>query len=654
MEDRVPSRYERLISGMPLGMLQYRLREEGRLVLEAFNPAAEKILKADLTSRLDKPIEEAFPGLRDTPIPGHYLRLARQGGSWSSEEVTYESGDIAGAYSVVAFQVSPGEVVVLFDDITERKRWEKALVEKEEELRKSEERFRTVADYTADWEYWQSPDGEFLYVSPSCERITGYTRENFYEDPELLDRIICEDDLPLWKDHIRSEISDTDVSRLLFRIRMKSGAIRWIEHSCREVFSSEGRYAGRRAANRDVTERIEAEDAQRRLEEQLLQAQKMEAVGQLAGGVAHDFNNLLQVITGYTALALEELPKGYTTEVEACMGQISRATERARGLIRQLLSFSKHQESRLAVADLNQVISRLIGMIERLLPEAVSLQFTPGASVDPVLIDVGQFEQVILNLSVNASDAMPNGGVLEIRTGKAAIPGTAGQSQPWLREGDFSYIEVSDTGHGMTPEVRDRIFEPFFSTKDVGQGTGLGLSTVYGIVRQHSGFIAVDSSPGGGSTFRVYLPSCRPDRKEVRAVRPETPARGRGELILVAEDDSRVRSLAETILKRNGYQVLTAQSGDEAIQLFRKHQAEIDLVLSDVVMPGQSGRTVLDLVQALAPGLPVILASGYSFNLLDREGVKNPDYDSIQKPFDKDELLHRVRSALDRARRGGG
>jgi two-component system cell cycle sensor histidine kinase/response regulator CckA len=387
---------------------------------------------------------------------------------------------------------------------------------------------------------------------------------------------------------------------------------------------------------RDVTE-------QRRLEGQLLQAQKMEAVGRLAGGVAHDFNNLLTVILSYGDLLLEDLPRDAPQRDD--VAEIRQAAVAASALTRQLLAFSRQQVLEPRVLDVNAVVAGTEKLLTRLIGEDVRLTISLATTVGLVKVDPGQLEQIIMNLAVNARDAMPQGGRLTIETGDVEMDETYVRGHPLAHAGHYVMLAVSDTGVGMDAETQARIFEPFFTTKEVGKGTGLGLATVYGIVKQSGGFIWVYSEPGHGTTFKVYLP--RVDEPVSPAAAAAPPAAGGAETVLVVEDVAAVRTVAREMLERRGYTVLEAPDGESALRLAGKHRGEIHLLLTDVVMPGGSGRALADRLLALRPGMKVLYMSGYTDDAVVRHGILEAGIAYLQKPFAPDSLTRKVRAVLD-------
>jgi signal transduction histidine kinase/ActR/RegA family two-component response regulator len=394
---------------------------------------------------------------------------------------------------------------------------------------------------------------------------------------------------------------------------------------------------------RQVQERERAERALRESEEQLRQSQKLEALGALAGGVAHDFNNILSIILGYAEIVQTELPAESSQRVD--VGKISDAAVRARALVRQLLAFSRKQVLQPQVLDLGRVVTDVQPLLRPLIGEDVTLEVNLAADLAPVLADLGQIEQVIVNLVVNARDAMPNGGRLLIET--AAVTLAEGASHQPLRAGPVVMLSVTDTGIGMDAATRRRIFEPFFTTKPVGKGTGLGLATVYGIVRQSEGNITVFSEPGRGTTFRCYFPAAiAPALADPAAAAVVTASRG-AETILLAEDEAELRALLMRALQGQGYRVLEASHGDEALSVAARHDGPIHLLVTDVIMPHRSGKEVAEQLSQERPGLRVLFMSGYSDEAIERHGILTPDSVYMQKPVSPESLARAVRDLLD-------
>jgi two-component system cell cycle sensor histidine kinase/response regulator CckA len=388
----------------------------------------------------------------------------------------------------------------------------------------------------------------------------------------------------------------------------------------------------------------------RKVEEQLAQSQKMNAVGQLAGGVAHDFNNVLQAIIGYSDLLLAN-HRPTDPSFQDIM-QIKQNANRAASLVRQLLAFSRRQTLRPEVLNLNDRLYDLSMLLKRLLGERVELDLGHGRDLWFVKADVNQFEQVVVNLAVNARDAMPNGGKLAIRTANVTAAEAARLNVSAMPAADYVLVEVSDTGSGMTPEIVEKIFEPFFTTKEVGKGTGLGLSTVFGIVKQSGGYIDVDSKPGEGTTFRIYLPRHIPAAQELpEEVKPETAKKpaadmtGQGTILLV-EDEDPVRAVNARALSARGYTVLEAASGIEAMEIIQERGAPVDLVVSDVVMPEMDGPTLLGELRKLYPDLKVIFVSGYAEEAFRKNLPEGEEFNFLPKPFSLRQLVETVKQVI--------
>jgi two-component system, cell cycle sensor histidine kinase and response regulator CckA len=434
-----------------------------------------------------------------------------------------------------------------------------------------------------------------------------------------------------------------DAEARIFDCRVLPGADRqerWLESWSQPIRS--GRHAGGRIDYYyDVTERKRAEEAARRSEDQLVQAQKMEAVGRLAGGLAHDFNNLLTAINGYTDLIIRLTDDD---RLKTYVGEIKKAGDRAADLTAKLLALSKPPPSLRRIADLNQVVPNLEGLLRRLIGEDVELETRLSAELRLVRIDPGQLEQVLLNLAVNARDAMPTGGRLVVES-TSVDPGVAGPLG--IDAERHVCVRVSDTGAGIDADVREHIFEPFFTTKQEGKGTGLGLSTVYAAVTQNQGQITVDSAPGSGTTFSIYLPSAEGE-VEPGPVGRTTAAPGRGsEQILLVEDDASVRKLVTELLEQLGYEVNAAEHAAHALELIEDLDREVELLVTDVVMPGMSGPDLANRLARRFPRMKILFISGYTDSLVLRHGLLDAEHVMLQKPFDGRMLAAKVRDLLD-------
>jgi PAS domain S-box-containing protein len=407
--------------------------------------------------------------------------------------------------------------------------------------------------------------------------------------------------------------------------------------------------AGRRvmlSVARDITDRVRAEEESERLQAQFLRAQRMESVGRLAGGVAHDFNNLLTVINGTADLALADLPPD--SAVRSDLQEIRAAGNRAAALTRQLLAFSRQQVLHPEHLDLNEVVPAFLGMLKRVIGEDIDVEVRLASVAAHVLADHGQLEQVLMNLCVNARDAMPNGGRLTLGVDLVNVDAATAAEIPTMRPGPAVRLAISDTGEGMSPELQLRIFEPFFTTKEAGRGTGLGLSTVYGIVKQSGGHLGVTSRPGKGTTFTIYLPVALPPAVPGPAAPRPKQATGT-ETILVVEDEEAIRFVVRRVLERSGYKVLEAATGADALAVIAAHDGPLDLVMTDLVMPGMSGIDLARMLRREHPSLRILLASGYSQETVSNEFDKAREWHLISKPYAVNDLLAELRRILDGA-----
>jgi len=487
-------------------------------------------------------------------------------------------------------------------------------------------------------------DANIEYVNPKFTQLTGYTFEEVIgKNPRILKsgEISPEEYKLLWE-----TITSGREWRGEFHNKKKNGELYWESASISPIRNSKGDITHFLGVKEDITERKQAEKEMAVLQEQLRQSQKMEAIGRLAGGVAHDFNNLLTVIKGYSQLSLTEIKEG--NPLRGNIEEIRNAADRAADLTRQLLAFSRRQIMELKVLDLNTISQNLEGMLHRLIGEDIELTILSGDDLGRVKVDPGQIEQVIMNLAVNAKDAMLKGGKLTIETANVVLDEEYARKHVAVKPGHYVMLSVSDTGTGMTPEVRERVFEPFFTTKQKGKGTGLGLSTVYGIVKQSGGNIWVYSELGRGTTFKIYLPQVDEAPEELTE-KVETKEIPRGiETVLIVEDDKEVRKLAARILENQGYKVLEASQGSEALPLCKEYQKQIHLMLADVVMPGLDGRELADRVKSFHPGMKVLYMSGYTDNAIIHHGVLEKGMNYIQKPFTVDGLARRVREVIDK------
>jgi len=512
-----------------------------------------------------------------------------------------------------------------------------ALVRKQQEeaLRASEARHRSLVESAVYGMYRSSLDGKFLDVNPALVKMLGYS------SAEELMAVDMARDIYLDSDHRAAVINAYRESGCLesceLRWKRKDGRSITVRLSGNVFKNEQGDTLGFEMIAEDVSER-------RALEEQLRQSQKMEAVGRLAGGIAHDFNNLLTVMKGYSELMLDELDAADPLRTE--VDEVKKAADRAAALTRQLLAFSRQQVLAPKVLDLNSVVGNMDKLLRRLLGEDIDLFTVLEPGLARVKADPGQVEQVIMNLAVNARDAMPNGGKLTIETANVDLDENYIRDHASVKPGAYVMVAVTDTGSGMTDKVKSRIFEPFFTTKEIGKGTGLGLSTVYGIIKQSGGYIWVYSEVGIGSTFKAYLPAVDAPA-ELPAGTTQQPARRGSETVLLVEDEDGVRALMRQVLHKHGYNVLESRHGGEAFLMCERHSGKIDLLLTDVVLEQMSGRELAERLIKVRPEMKVLYVSGYADDAIVHHGVLNAGVAFLQKPFTTEALARKIRYVLD-------
>jgi PAS domain S-box-containing protein len=514
-------------------------------------------------------------------------------------------------------------------DISDRRRTEEA-------LRASEAGYRALFQNVLDGVYRTTPDGRILAANSALVRILGFDSEAQLRETDITaDLYVNPEERRNWAQRLEEE---GEVRNVEVNLRRRDGRPIVALENARVIRDDAGRVSYFEGTLTDITDR-------KKLEEQLRQSQKMEAVGRLAGGVAHDFNNLLTAIKGYSELSLGRLDA--RDPIRKDLEEIRKAANRAEALTHQLLAMSRRQVLKPRVLDLGSVVGDLEKMLRRLIGEDIELTTVAEEPLGHVKADPGQLEQVVLNLVVNARDAMPRGGKLTIRLANTDVDEkTAGQGVD-LEPGEYVTLSVEDTGCGMDVETRARIFEPFFTTKGHGKGTGLGLSTVYGIVRQSGGHTQVESEPGCGTSFRIFLPRVS-ERLDPAATREATDRMPGGtETILVVEDEEAVRTLVCEVLGKHGYRVLEARNGGEAIAVCEDHEGEIDLLLTDVVMPEMDGQSLRRHLAPARPGMKVLFMSGYTDDAIEEHGLLSPETSLLQKPFTLGSLLAKVREILE-------
>jgi len=514
-----------------------------------------------------------------------------------------------------------------------------------EQLVATERRFRAIFDQTFQFIGLLDVSGTLLEANQTALTFAGARSEDvigkpFWEtpwwthSPPLQERLRNAIDAAARGEVVRFEVTHPD----------REGQMHHIDFSLKPVYDATGAVILLIPEGRDITNRVVAEDAKRKLEQQLLQAQKMEALGQLAGGVAHDFNNLLTVIAGHTDMLLSE--KGDQPSRHD-LQQIRQASDRAASMTRQLLAFSRQSVLEPKVLNLNAVVAQAETMLRRSIGENIELVVNPAADAQPVKADPDQLSRALLNMAINARDAMPDGGRLVIETRNIELANDKDDGATDSGGTSFVLLSISDTGCGMTPETKARLFEPFYTTKEQGKGTGLGLAVVDGIVKQSGGRIDVFSAPGAGTTFNVYLPATREPDGGVAATPDIRPPHG-CETVLLVEDEPAVREMTQAALERHGYTVLPASSGAEALRIAGLNQGAINVVLTDVVMPGMSGPQLVEQLREQHPRLAALFMSGYTSDAVLRHGIETGEADFLQKPFSTAALAAKLRQVLDR------
>jgi PAS domain S-box-containing protein len=510
-------------------------------------------------------------------------------------------------------------------------------------LQESEARLHFLVQNASDSLVIVNADGSQRYVSPAAERITGFPVAELAGKP--LDALIHPDDMPAvtaaWNEAVAHP--DKTVTVQYRHIHQSKG---WVfSEAIAQSFLSEPAINGVIASVRDISERKKAEEENNKLQAQLTQSQKMESVGRLAGGVAHDFNNMLAVILGQTEMTLERLDPSHP--LFANLQDIHKAAQRSADLTQQLLAFARKQAVAPVALNLNETVESLLTMLRRLIGEDVNLVWRPGKDLAQVTMDPTQVDQILVNLCVNARHAIGDTGQIVIETANVVLDSGDGDDHPDLPPGEYVRLLVSDSGCGMNAETLAQLFEPFFTTREIGQGTGLGLSTVYGIVKQNQGGVTVHSAPGQGATFSIYLP--RRKIWDVCAAQddPASPETNGHETILLVEDEPMILEMTTTMLELQGYRVLPASTPGEAIRLAREHQGDIHLLVTDVVMPEMNGRDLAKHLLSLYPNIKRLFMSGYTANVIAHHGVLDPGVHFIQKPFSSRDLVAKARETLD-------
>jgi two-component system cell cycle sensor histidine kinase/response regulator CckA len=519
------------------------------------------------------------------------------------------------------------DVYVVFQQV-QLSRFRKRLAEREE-------LFRLITENAADMIAVVDTKGQRLYNSPSYEKLLGYSQEELGKTSAF--EQIHADDRQAVVD-AANDARRTGMGRTVqYRIRHKDGRWLTLESTASVVRNRDGEVEKLVVVNRDITER-------KQLEEQLYRSQKLEAIGRLSGGVAHDFNNLLGLMIGYSEALQDRIPPD--DPYREAVDEIQNAGKRAAALTQQLLAFSRKQVLEPRILNLNTIIQDVEKMLRRLLGEDIEMQLVLAPDTCSVKADRSQIEQVILNLVVNARDAMPDGGKLIIETGNWELDRSTVLRHPYVIPGPYAMLKVTDTGCGMDAALQSHIFEPFFTTKEKGKGTGLGLATAYGVIKQSGGYIWVDSEVGKGTTFRIYLPQVSAVAEAAPEVKAAPKVASERRTILIVEDERSLRKLTRKTLSDAGHNVFEAGDASEALEVSRKTKDTIDLLLTDVIMPGMSGKKLADVLIAERPGIGVLYMSGYTDGEIATHGILDEGTAILRKPFTRDELMRRVEDAL--------
>ncbi|OLB37304.1 MAG: hypothetical protein AUH11_09020 [Acidobacteria bacterium 13_2_20CM_57_17] len=599
------------------------------------NPAyARMVADAGPEALLGKSWREVAQARDVAPVEQDIRRALQQHGRWYGPITIHHADGAALPMEMAITAMSDGGTICVSRDITEKVSAQRARAEAEIKYRMLVEQVAAIS-YIAEL----GVKGQWLYVSPQIETMFGYSVDEWLSTSKDWVRHIPAEDHPIV--HAAEEASSRgEPFQAEYRITRKDGQIIWVSDTAVVVRGSDS-HPVMEGLIVDITER-------KLLENQLQQARKMEAVGRLAGGVAHDFNNLLTIIKGYIEIALQRCLN--QPALHSDIRRIEDAADRAVTLVRQLLAFSRKQVLRPKIIDLNSIVVNLDHLLRRLMSANIEMKTFVSKDVATIKADPGQVEQVIMNLVVNARDALPEGGRIVIETSNVDLDSAYTLDHAIVRPGPYVLLAVSDTGIGMSAETVAHIFEPFYTTKESGRGTGLGLSTVYGIVKQSGGYVWVYSELGKGTTFKVYLPRVKDAVQDLPAQEtlPST-ARKAHETILLVEDESAVRELAQMVLSQRGYRVIEAHTPEEAERLARNNGAEIHLLLTDVVMPGSSGRELAKRLTGRYPNLRVLYMSGYTYNVIAQDGTLEEGISFLQKPFTPQVLSEKVREVLDRS-----
>lgn len=643
--DATRARYFNLYDLAPVGYCT--ISKQG--MLQELNLTASNLLGVARGRLAVQPIFSHFIKKEDQDIYYLYRKKLFETGNPQTYElrmVKEDGGTFWAHLSATVAQDEDGKPIchVVISDITDRKLMEEA-------LRGSEEKYRVLVNNLSSGVVVHAPDSSVLFSNPMASTLLGLT------DDQMQGKVAMD---PAWnflrEDGTTVPLAEYPVNRVLSSGESISNQVLginrpdriepvWVLCNAFPMMDKEAQLVQVVVSFSDITKIKQAENEQLKLEAQLQQSQKMESVGRLAGGVAHDFNNMLGVILGHTEMALDEVDP--TTTVYEDLKEILMAANRSADLTRQLLAFARKQTVSPKVLDLNATVMGMLKMLRRLIGEDIDLAWMPGSALWAVSIDPSQIDQMLANLCVNARDSIADVGRITIETGNCTFDEAYCADHPGFTAGAYVRIAVSDTGCGMDKETQSHIFEPFYTTKGIGEGTGLGLSTVYGAVKQNNGFITVYSEPGQGTTFTIYLPRHKGKPRPITKDNPAAPDSPGNETILLVEDEPSILKLTKMMLTRQGYSVLAASTPAEAIRLAREHPGSIHLIMTDVVMPEMNGRDLSRSIQAFRPDIKRLFMSGYTADVIAHQGVLDQGVHFIQKPFSKKDLIAKVHAAIE-------
>lgn len=644
----VPSSFDpQLLLDSVVDYAIYMLDSSGRVV--SWNVGAQRLKQYSSDEILGRHFSSFYtPEDREARVPDHALETARRTGRFHSEgwRVRKDGSRFWAMVVIDAIRDEAGEVIgfaKITRDVTDK-------FEAHQQLSRSESRYRQLVDAVVDYAIFQlNATGHVTTWNPGAQRIKGY------ELSEIVGRHFSTFYTPedraagVPQKALEAAAKTGKFEAEGWRVR-KDGSRFWALVVIDRIVDEQGNIVGFAKVTRDITERYEAQQQLKKIQEQLALSQKMEAVGQLSGGIAHDFNNLLMIVIGNLETAQNQAQKieGHPS-LNRSLGNAMRGAQRAAALTSRLLAFSRRQALDPKPIDLNKYLASTTEFLQRSLGETVQIEAAGSAGLWMIEADPNQLESALVNLAINARDAMPKGGKITIEAANVIADHDYTRVNPEVVPGQYVAICVTDNGHGMPADVASRAFEPFFTTKEAGQGTGLGLSQVYGFVKQSGGHVKIYSEPGEGTTIKIYLPRLmrRPEHESDTTI----PIFGsnEGETILVVEDDGDLRSYLAEVLRGLGYQVVTCSDATSAKVLLAQVARPIDLMLTDIVMPGQNGRQLGDEALALRPGLKIIYMTGYSRNAVVHQGRLDPGVDLLQKPISQADLANRIRQALDRS-----